>query len=501
MDDLRTLDVTDDPTFALVPPCADPGFDHRSCDYWEDDARGSKAARLDWLEPSAPTAAADAPAPVRPGNPFLDDLGGGAAGEPVRPRPARAAANPFLDADDAARRRTRSRRRPRPDRPSRRRAAQAAPARPRPGRRRQLRQGPASTASATVAYCQFGPLTAYPRAQRIRDLYPRLPVSPLPAVITCISTIAEARGEGHGLRLVAGRLRGPRRRAGSPRSRRTRSSGRARTPRAARRRRSGRRPGSSAPSTTRGSRSCGASWREASAAAVRAAVAGRASSVVRGRGCARPGRVGHARPRRPRRAARRRPARRPAPPDPSSPTGRRSSSTKRLLDVLPAPGRRHRPRQRPRHGRQHRVRPGPGDDRVGASRSPSPSSPAHRSATTSPSSASSSSGPAPSTTPGSGRWRDTYDAAACEPAGGVAGQRRGRDRRPRHVHRHVRPGRVHLPRPPRGPDRLVSITSVGRAAARRAGRGRPRRVGFGHGWTGRDRARTEARPGARAAPS
>ena len=54
----------------------------------------------------------------------------------------------------------------------------------------------------TLAYCQFGPLTAYPRAQRIRDLYPRLPAAPLPAVITCISTIVAARGEGHGLRLV-----------------------------------------------------------------------------------------------------------------------------------------------------------------------------------------------------------------------------------------------------------------------------------------------------------
>ena len=53
MDDLHTLDVTDDLTFALVPPCADPGFDHRSCDYWEDEVRGSKAARLDWLEPPA----------------------------------------------------------------------------------------------------------------------------------------------------------------------------------------------------------------------------------------------------------------------------------------------------------------------------------------------------------------------------------------------------------------------------------------------------------------
>jgi GNAT superfamily N-acetyltransferase len=53
-----------------------------------------------------------------------------------------------------------------------------------------------------VAYCQFGPLSAYPRALRVRELYPRLPASPLPAVITCIATTAEARGRGHARRLV-----------------------------------------------------------------------------------------------------------------------------------------------------------------------------------------------------------------------------------------------------------------------------------------------------------
>ena len=53
------------------------------------------------------------------------------------------------------------------------------------------------------AYAQFGPLTAYPRAQRTRDLYPSLPESPLPAVITCIATTAEARGSGLAKALVA----------------------------------------------------------------------------------------------------------------------------------------------------------------------------------------------------------------------------------------------------------------------------------------------------------
>ncbi len=53
------------------------------------------------------------------------------------------------------------------------------------------------------AYAQFGPLTAYPRAQQTRDLYPSLPESPLPAVITCIATTAEARGAGLAKALVA----------------------------------------------------------------------------------------------------------------------------------------------------------------------------------------------------------------------------------------------------------------------------------------------------------
>ena len=45
--DLST-DFQGESTFALLPPCADPGFDHRSCDYWEDADRGSKATRLAW---------------------------------------------------------------------------------------------------------------------------------------------------------------------------------------------------------------------------------------------------------------------------------------------------------------------------------------------------------------------------------------------------------------------------------------------------------------------
>ncbi len=58
------------------------------------------------------------------------------------------------------------------------------------------------TDDVPAVYCQFGPLTAYPRAQRTRDLYPALPDAPLPAVITCIATTAEARGAGLAKALV-----------------------------------------------------------------------------------------------------------------------------------------------------------------------------------------------------------------------------------------------------------------------------------------------------------
>ncbi|MGH9888596.1 MAG: hypothetical protein ACREBE_23890, partial [bacterium] len=60
-------DVTDTSGFGRIPPCADPGFDHRTCDYWEDDRRGSKAARLSWLEPAPAPAAQPAPS----SNPFM----------------------------------------------------------------------------------------------------------------------------------------------------------------------------------------------------------------------------------------------------------------------------------------------------------------------------------------------------------------------------------------------------------------------------------------------
>lgn len=188
---IQLVDVTDATAFARIPPCADPGFDHRSCDYWEDAERGSKAIRLDWLQPSAPPPPAE-PRPA-PANPFLADLA-------ARTTPA---ANPFLDGDDDD---------PLADNPfAPRRAPRPVVPDDAPRKLRLLGRGLGVVGSyATVlllddspaAYCQFGPLTAYPRAQRTRDLYPALPDAPLPAVITCIASTAEARGLGLAQTLV-----------------------------------------------------------------------------------------------------------------------------------------------------------------------------------------------------------------------------------------------------------------------------------------------------------
>ena len=40
-----------------------------------------------------------------------------------------------------------------------------------------------------VGWAQFGPISAYPRAQVIRDRYPELPESPAPWVITCLQLV------------------------------------------------------------------------------------------------------------------------------------------------------------------------------------------------------------------------------------------------------------------------------------------------------------------------
>jgi hypothetical protein len=46
-----------------------------------------------------------------------------------------------------------------------------------------------------VAYAQFGPLSAYPRAQSIRERYAQLPDSPAPWVVTCLQVNADV-GDG-----------------------------------------------------------------------------------------------------------------------------------------------------------------------------------------------------------------------------------------------------------------------------------------------------------------
>lgn len=201
MSSIRIVDVVDEVGFRAIPLCADPGFDHRSCDYWEDAERGSKAARLSWLEaPVVPPVVATRPVSA---NPFLTERPATPASNPF------AAAtgpgwNPFLDADDEP-----------PVNPF----APAAVDRAgrsiddgSPRKLQLLRRGITVIGSyakvlyrdeVAAAYCQFGPLTAYPRAQRTRDLYPQLPDAPLPAVITCIATTREARGQGLAQALIA----------------------------------------------------------------------------------------------------------------------------------------------------------------------------------------------------------------------------------------------------------------------------------------------------------
>ncbi len=199
MGDIRILDITDAATFGRIPPCADPGFDHRSCDYWEDEARGSKAARLSWLEPAGASASGASGAETarpRPANPFLADLE--AAAPAANPFATGRPANPFLTPGE------------RDDGPLDNPFAPPPVIRPTVGteapRKLQLLGRGLGVAGSYAkvlleddvakVYAQFGPLTAYPRAQRTRDLYPALPDAPLPAVITCIATTAEARRAG-----------------------------------------------------------------------------------------------------------------------------------------------------------------------------------------------------------------------------------------------------------------------------------------------------------------
>jgi ribosomal protein S18 acetylase RimI-like enzyme len=184
---IEIVDVVDAAGFERVPPCADARFDHRSCDYWEDAVRGSKEARPSWWQPT-PARPAPRPAPASD-NPFAPPAREAPAFNPFDPRAAAEVSfNPFA---------------PQP--------VEAVTTDDRPRKLRSLDRGrgvfgPYAKVllhdGEPVAYAQFGPLTAYPRAQQLRDLYPSLPTSPLPAVITCIATTAEARGRNFARRLI-----------------------------------------------------------------------------------------------------------------------------------------------------------------------------------------------------------------------------------------------------------------------------------------------------------
>ena len=192
--------MTDERAFGRLPPCQDPRFDHRSCDYWENEARGSKASRPSWWQatPARPTARskpADQPNPFAPGekdddfNPFARTAVAAAPDPDAGDDPfVTQAFNPFAPA------------------PTNRDSTASGPT-----KLGLLRRGLTVFGSYAkvlllddqpAAYAQFGPLSAYPRAQQIRGLYPRLPQSPLPAVITCIAVITEATSRGISERLI-----------------------------------------------------------------------------------------------------------------------------------------------------------------------------------------------------------------------------------------------------------------------------------------------------------
>jgi len=195
---VRIVDVTDSASFGLIPPCADPRFDHRTCDYWEDADRGSKSSRPSWLEASAQPEPA-----ARPGladNPFAPDA------DPEFENPFALAARTTMSFGDDDLFATPL---DNPFVPTVQRERPVSAGVPRKlallDRGRGVFGSYAKTLLAdgvAAAYCQFGPLSAYPRASRLRELYPQLPESPLPAVITCIASTADARRQGFAKRLV-----------------------------------------------------------------------------------------------------------------------------------------------------------------------------------------------------------------------------------------------------------------------------------------------------------
>jgi len=183
---LRVVDVTDQASLERIPPCADPSFDHRTCDYWENATGGSKASRPAWLKVEIRVAE----------RPYLED-------NPFAPRGPTTPLADWLQPDRDA---------DRDDNPfAPRRTVERPMSEGVPRKLALLDRGRGVfgsyaklllTDDEPAGYVQFGPLSAYPRARHIRELYTQLPVSPLPAVITCIATTREARGRGYAKLLV-----------------------------------------------------------------------------------------------------------------------------------------------------------------------------------------------------------------------------------------------------------------------------------------------------------
>lgn len=208
MSSLRIVDIVDETGYASIPPCADARFDHRTCDYWEDAEGGSKRSRPDWLTKRPASVAR--PRPPSSDNPFApstdpsSDLAAALRGTtPPSTRMLSTASDVFAGDDLFATPAWN------PFAPG------AGPERPRstgvPRKFALLDRGRGIFGSYArvaylddepVAYAQFGPLSAYPRARHVRELYPQLPSAPPPSVITCIATTQAARGAGHARELV-----------------------------------------------------------------------------------------------------------------------------------------------------------------------------------------------------------------------------------------------------------------------------------------------------------
>jgi hypothetical protein len=195
------LDIADEASFARMPPCVDDRFDHRSCDYWEDGVRGNKSARPSWWQPK-PAKAPETKSAQPSENPFASAATDDADFNPFAVTASAAALDPLAGEDLFATPAIN------PFAPTQ---ADEQDSSGDPRKLRLLKRGRGVFGSYAkillldglpAVYAQFGPLSAYPRAQHVRELYPRLPQSPLPAVITCIASTDVARGEGIAAQLV-----------------------------------------------------------------------------------------------------------------------------------------------------------------------------------------------------------------------------------------------------------------------------------------------------------